>query len=96
MMGTELATLSGDRIATGGLELTRVAAPATPWIMRIEEHPSWASLARLDMTLRVGVALKDFRVRDLLAIETGQVFETLSPATEDVPVTIGQVQIGWS
>ena len=35
-------------------------------------------------------------MRDLLALKAGQVFESLSPATEDVPVKIGQVQLGWS
>jgi flagellar motor switch protein FliN/FliY len=29
-------------------------------------------------------------------MKEGQVFESLSPVTEDVPVKIGQVQVGWS
>jgi flagellar motor switch protein FliN/FliY len=35
-------------------------------------------------------------VRDLLALKEGQVFESLSPATDDVPVRVGQAQLGWS
>jgi hypothetical protein len=35
-------------------------------------------------------------VRDLLEMKAGQVFETLLPSTEDVPVRVGQVQLGWS
>jgi hypothetical protein len=31
-----------------------------------------------------------------LAIKVGQVFESLTPASEDVPVNVGQVQLGWS
>lgn len=95
MTGTELATRDPDGVREPGVLLARTV-PTTRWIMRIEEHSSWETLAHLRMTIRVGVALKYFRVRDLLAIEAGQVFESLSPATEDVPVTIGQVQIGWS
>ena len=29
-------------------------------------------------------------------MKEGQVFESLSPATEDVPVKVGQMQLGWS
>jgi flagellar motor switch protein FliN/FliY len=65
-------------------------------MMRIEEHPLWGTLAQLRVTMRAGVALNRFKVRDLLAIKEGQVFESLSPATEDVPVRVGQVQFGWS
>ena len=48
------------------------------------------------MMLRAEVPLNRFRVRDLLTLAAGQVFETLSPGTEDVPLKIGQVQLGWS
>ena len=94
MTGTELATRDPNGVSRPGVELARTV-PTTPWIMRIEEHSSWETLAQLRMTIRVGVALKYFRVRDLLAIEAGQIFESFSPATEDVPVMIGRVQIGW-
>jgi flagellar motor switch protein FliN/FliY len=65
-------------------------------MLRIEEHPSWETLAQLRVTMRAGVALDRFRVRDLLAMKEGQVFESMSPATEDVPVRFGQTQLGWS
>jgi flagellar motor switch protein FliN/FliY len=95
MTGTELATRSGEAVRSTGLDLTRLA-PKVPWMMRIEEHPSWGTLAQLRVTVRAGVLLSHFKVRDLLAIKEGQVFESLSPATEDVPVRAGQVQLGWS
>jgi len=94
-MGTELATRSAEVVKATGLELVRTA-PKTPWMMRIEEHPSWETLAQLRVTMRAGVALHRFKVRDLLAMKEGQVFESLSPATEDVPVRVGQTQLGWS
>jgi flagellar motor switch protein FliM len=95
MTGTELVTRSSEVVRATSLDLVR-AVPKAPWMMRIEEHPSWETLAQLRVTMRAGVALDSFRVRDLLAMKEGQVFESLSPATEDVPVRVGQVQLGWS
>jgi flagellar motor switch/type III secretory pathway protein FliN len=96
MTGTELATRSAEVPTATGLDLVRTAARKVPWMMRIEEHPSWETLAQLRMTIRVGVPLDRFRVRDLLALKEGQVLESLSQATEDVPVRVGQMQLGWS
>src|SRR4030088_1797500 len=93
MSGTELATRSAEAVTATSLDLMR--APKMPWMMRIEEHPYWETLAQLRVTLRAGVKLR-FRVRDLLALKEGQVFESLSPATDDVPVKVGQAQLGWS
>src|SRR5271168_163426 len=95
MTGTELATRNAEVVRAAGLDLVRTA-PKVPWMMRIEEHPSWETLAQLRVTIRADVSLKRFRVRDLLAMKVGQVFESLSPATEDVSVRVGQVQLGWS
>lgn len=95
MTGTELATRDVEAVRAAGLDLIRTA-PKAPWMMRIEEHPSWDTLAKLRVTIRAAVVLNRFRVRDLLALKDGQVFESVSPATEDVPVKVGQVQVGWS
>jgi flagellar motor switch/type III secretory pathway protein FliN len=94
MSGTELATRSAEAVTPTSLDLMPVVSKA-PWMMRIEEHPYWETLAQLRVTIRAGVALR-FKVRDLLALKEGQVFESLSPATEDVPVRVGQAQLGWS
>jgi flagellar motor switch protein FliN/FliY len=94
MTGTELATRSAEAIGATALDLIH-ATPQTPWMMRIEEHPSWETLAQLRVTIRTGVLINRFKVRDLLNMKEGQVFESLSPATEDVPVRAGQVQLGW-
>ena len=73
----------------------RAGAAAAPWMPRIEEHPSWEILSQMRVTLHSQVALSQFRVRDLLALAEGQVFESLSPHTEDVPLKVGRVQLGW-
>ena len=95
MTGTELATRNIEAISASGLSLTKESLKVA-WMLRIEEHPSWEMLAQLRVTMRAGVMLNRFRVRDLLAMKEGQVFESVSPATEDVPVRVGQVQVGWS
>jgi hypothetical protein len=94
MAGTELATRSAEVVTGAGLDLMR-AVPRVPWMMRIEEHPHWETLSQLRVTMRAGVRLR-FRVRDLLALKEGQLCESLSPATDDVPVRVGQMQLGWS
>jgi flagellar motor switch/type III secretory pathway protein FliN len=95
MTGIELATLSADSVRTAGLDVAKVV-PALSWMPRIEEHPSWKTFAQLRVTMRAGVALNRFKVRDLLSLKEGQVFESLSPDTENVPLMVGQVQLGWS
>jgi flagellar motor switch protein FliM len=96
MTGIELAARSADVVKiAAGLDMTG-RAPMQPWMLRIEEHPSWQILAQLRVTLRAGVALHRFRVRDLLGLREGQILESLAPATEDVPLKVGQVQLGWS
>ena len=77
-----------------GSELVRTA-PATPWMLRIEEHREWETLSEMKMTMRAEVLLHRFRVKDVLSLAVGQIFETLSPDTEDVPIRVGNVQLGW-
>jgi flagellar motor switch protein FliM len=94
MTGTELATLDSEAVTAATFDLMR-AAPQMPWMMRIEEHPYWETLSQLRVTMRAGIELR-FTVQDLLTLKEGQVFESLSPATDDVPVKVGQTQLGWS
>jgi hypothetical protein len=95
MAGTDLATLSADSVRTTGLVAAKIV-PVLPWMPRVEEHPAWEMLGQLRVTMRVGVALNSFKVQDLLSLKEGQVFESLSPDTEDVPLMVGKVQLGWS
>ncbi len=95
MTGSELATRNSEVLKAGNGDLAGLV-PKTPWMMRIEEHRSWTMLEHLQVKIQAGVDLKQFRVRDLLALEPGQVFESFSPAVEGVPVRIGELQLGWS
>jgi flagellar motor switch/type III secretory pathway protein FliN len=95
MAGTGLVKRNAEVSITTGSESANIT-PAVPWMTHIEEHPSWEILARLRVTLRAVVALDRFKVKDLLSLKEGQVFESLSPDTDDVTLLIGQVPIGWS
>ncbi len=64
-------------------------------VSSIETHPQWPLLARMPLKLIVRVKLPAFRVADLLRLEAGQALRTVWPATEDVPLDIGGVQLAW-
>lgn len=70
--------------------------PAGPSMVKIEEHAAWPVLSKLPITMTAEVALNSFKVRDLLGLSQGQVFESISPDTEDVPLKVGNVQLGWT
>jgi flagellar motor switch protein FliM len=46
--------------------------------------------------LDVAVPVREFRVRNLLALEAGQVIETQWTHGEDIPLASGAVQLAWS
>jgi flagellar motor switch protein FliM len=65
-----------------------------------EEHKASTRLpqpfGRLPVELDVAVPVREFRVRNLLALEAGQVIETDWGHSEDVPLSAGSVQLTWS
>lgn len=72
------------------------ATGVLPWMLRIEDHPNWEVISQVRMQMRAEAAFGDFTVRDLLTLAEGQVFVTRLPASEDVPIKIDSVQLGWS
>jgi flagellar motor switch protein FliM len=46
--------------------------------------------------LDVAIPVREFRVRNLLALESGQVIETQWAHGEDMPLASGDVQLAWS
>ena len=55
-----------------------------------------APVARMPVELDVTVPVRNFRVRDLLAMEPGLVVETQWAHGEDMPLAAGAVQLAWS
>jgi flagellar motor switch/type III secretory pathway protein FliN len=55
-----------------------------------------APCARLPVALAVTVPVREFRVRNLLAMAPGAVIETQWAHGEDLPLSSGDVQLAWS
>src|SRR5215469_10956405 len=78
-------------------EMKRPSTPVVRFpVSRIEDHPSWPILAKLVVIISAQIPLRDFRVRDLLGLHEGDLVETESPETEDIPLKAGSVQVAWS
>jgi flagellar motor switch protein FliM len=86
---------------SGSVALAEVAAEnpllTPPGDVR-ERHPLELSapMARLPVELDVAMPVREFRVRNLLALSPGQVIETEWGHGEDVPLASGEVQLAWS
>lgn len=55
-----------------------------------------AQITRLPVELDVSIPLRDFRVRDLLALEPGRLIESEWSNGVDLPLAAGQVQLAWT
>lgn len=55
-----------------------------------------APVARLPVELDVSVPVRNFRVRNLLALEKGKLIESGWGHGEDVPLAAGAVHLAWS
>jgi flagellar motor switch/type III secretory pathway protein FliN len=64
----------------------------------VEDDPTGLTppLGRLPVELEVAVPAREFRVRNLLVLELGQVIETQWAHGEDLPLAAGNVQLAWS
>lgn len=75
----------------------RKVSPAVP-VDDGEEEDLLADSAAglLPVEVEVGVPVREFRVRNLLSLEPGQVIESQWSHSEDVPLGAGKVQLAWS
>jgi len=55
-----------------------------------------APIVLLPVELDVAVPVRDFRVRNLLALAPGQLIQSQWGNGEDVPLASGEVQLAWS
>lgn len=62
-----------------------------------EPEPAFsAPIPQLPVELGVTVPVREFRVRELLALVPGQVIETQWGHGDDLPLAAGDVQLAWS
>jgi flagellar motor switch protein FliN/FliY len=92
----EQATAASELLATGASRLSEREAepdPDTNETPLANMHPLFE---RLPVPLIVSVPLREFRVRNLLAICAGTVVETQWGHGEDIPLASGDVQLAWT
>lgn len=53
-------------------------------------------MARIPVAVQVAVPVRDFRVRQLLAMAPGEVIESNWANGEDLPLSSGEVQLAWT
>ena len=73
------------------------ALVAAPLPQESEDEPVFsAPIPQLPVELDVIIPVREFRVRQLLALSPGQVIETQWSHGDDLPLAAGDVQLAWS
>jgi len=54
------------------------------------------AVARLPVEVDVAIPVRDFRVRNLLALQPGEFIESQWCSGDDLPLATGEVQLAWS
>jgi flagellar motor switch/type III secretory pathway protein FliN len=87
-------TAKTERAAVGPAIQALVPAPQVP--LSEEESAFSPTISQLPVELDVIIPVRDFRVRQLLALAPGQVIETQWSHGDDLPLSAGDVQLAWS
>jgi flagellar motor switch/type III secretory pathway protein FliN len=88
-----------DQTANGGNGNANMQAlvPVPQQEEKLEDPVSFSlPVSLLPVELDVVVPVREFRVRNLLALEPGQVIESQWGNGDDVPLASGEVQLAWS
>jgi flagellar motor switch/type III secretory pathway protein FliN len=79
-----------------GAGRARALVPSPPSLDEDEATTFGGPVARLPVELDVSVPVREFRVRDLLAMAPGRVIESHWGHGKDVPLAAGEVQLAQS
>ncbi|MGD0482591.1 MAG: FliM/FliN family flagellar motor switch protein [Terracidiphilus sp.] len=83
-----------QRAAAGESAQALVPAPQPP---QSEAEPVFRPpISQLPVAMGVSIPVREFRVRQLLALAPGQVIETQWSHGDDLPLAAGDVQLAWS
>ncbi len=85
-----------ERTAAAEIAAEQALVPSLPQPEAGDLIALSGSVARLPVELDVAIPVREFRVRNLLALESGQVIETQWAHGEDMPLASGDVQLAWS
>jgi flagellar motor switch protein FliN/FliY len=98
-MGTTptLPTRLEEKSRSGPHEAAEQALVPSPPVIETEMLiPPQSLAARLPVEVEVGIPVKGFRVRNLLALAPGVVVESEWGQGDDMPLAAGDVQLAWS
>lgn len=65
-------------------------------VVSVEGHPAWHVLSNVTVRLTSEISIECFTIRNLLGLTEGQTFASVLSDTEDVPLRIGDLKIGWT
>lgn len=85
---------AGQPVAGGAA--VQALVPASAGQAEQEDSIFPAPLSLLPVELGVRIPVRDFRVRQLLALEPGAVIESQWTHGEDLPLAAGEVEVAWS
>jgi flagellar motor switch protein FliN/FliY len=92
-----LPTQLEEKHRTGPNEAAEQALVHLPTAVETEMLiPPHSVAARLPVEVEVGIPVKGFRVRNLLALGPGMVVASEWGQGEDMPLAAGDVQLAWS
>ena len=82
---------------SGGTDAMQALVPASPSAPdNAEESAFQAPVSQLPVELGVTIPMREFRVRQLLALAPGGVIETQWSHGDDLPLSVAEVQLAWS
>jgi flagellar motor switch/type III secretory pathway protein FliN len=81
---------------TAAAEAFQALVPAPPPLQSEAAPVFSAPIPQLPVELGVTIPVREFRVRQLLALAPGQVIETQWSHGDDLPLAAGDVQLAWS
>jgi hypothetical protein len=80
---------AGNAVVAGALVPS--TRPLVPRALRLSPQ-----MAELPVEFDVCIPVRQFRVRNLLALQRGEVIETQWGHCDDLPLSAGDVQLAWS
>jgi flagellar motor switch protein FliN/FliY len=90
---THSGTAQVERAAGGGT--VQALVPSLPSQQEEVQPVFRAPISQLPVALGVTIPVREFRMRQLLALAPGQVIETQSNHGDDLPLAAGDVQVAW-
>jgi flagellar motor switch/type III secretory pathway protein FliN len=93
---TSTAQLEEKRRSGPNEAAEQALVPSPPAIETEMLIPSHSLAARLPVEVEVGIPVRGFRVRNLLALAAGVVVESEWGQGDDMPLAAGDVQLAWS